>query len=384
MMGEYDRQTVYDAIGVPPVINATGGQLTVLGGQILSPRVLAAMERANEQFVDMKVLLEQSGKIVAELIGAEAAYVTAGCCAAMALSAAACMAGQDPEKAARLPDATGMPHEIIILGTQRYKYERCVTVPGASLIQVGDESGVQASQVEEAIGEQTAAILFVASRARENVVSLEEVLDIAKRHEVPVIVDAAGQVYPPERIKQFPAMGVDLTAHSGKYFGAPNSSGFVCGRRELVEAAAYHSFVSFEYGPPYTIGRPMKLDRQEIVAIVEALREWLTMDHEARFAGYRQRAEDLQGRLDGIPGIEATLGDAPVTRVHLQLADTITKTPGEIAQELRDGNPSIWVASNIEAYLRGQQPDTLSLSVTGLVSGDVERIERRLREILAG
>jgi len=364
------------------VINASGFQLTMLGGQILSPRVTAAMEQANAHFVDMKALLRCAGEAVAGLVGAEAAYVTTGCCSAMALSAAACMAGTDPSLAAQLPDTRGMPDEILIQATQRYKYERCVTVSGARLVEVGDASGVSAAQLEAAISERTAAILAVASRPAGSL-PLEEVLAIAKRRGVPIILDAAGQVYPPERLQQFPAMGVDITTHSAKYFGGPNSTGFLCGRRDLVEAAAYHGFISFEYGPPFTIGRPMKLDRQEIVALVEALREWLTMDHRARFAAYAERAERLRRCLDDIPGVAAALDGDPVTGVRVTLDEAAIGAPlAEIVRELHEGEPSVWLHYDDAAYVRAQPGGTMRFSVMTLVEGDAERLAARLREVV--
>jgi len=364
------------------VINASGFQLTMLGGQILSPRVTAAMEQANAHFVDMKALLRCAGEAVAGLVGAEAAYVTTGCCSAMALSAAACMAGTDPSLAAQLPDTRGMPDEILIQATQRYKYERCVTVSGARLVEVGDASGVSAAQLEAAISERTAAILAVASRPAGSL-PLEEVLAIAKRRGVPIILDAAGQVYPPERLQQFPAMGVDITTHSAKYFGGPNSTGFLCGRRDLVEAAAYHGFISFEYGPPFTIGRPMKLDRQEIIALVEALREWLTMDHRARFAAYAERAERLRRCLDDIPGVAAALDGDPVTGVRVTLDEAAIGAPlAEIVRELHEGEPSVWLHYDDAAYVRAQPGGTMRFSVMALVEGDEERLAARLREVV--
>ena len=380
---EGDRgRSVYEGVGVRPVINASGFQLTMLGGQILSPRVTAAMEQANAHFVDMKALLRCAGEAVAGLVGAEAAYVTTGCCSAMALSAAACMAGMDPSLSAQLPDTRGMPDEILIQATQRYKYERCVTVSGARLVEVGDASGVSAAQLEAAISERTAAILAVASRPAGSL-PLEEVLAIAKRRGVPIILDAAGQVYPPERLQQFPAMGVDITTHSAKYFGGPNSTGFLCGRRDLVEAAAYHGFISFEYGPPFTIGRPMKLDRQEIVALVEALREWLTMDHRARFAAYAERAERLRRCLDDIPGVAAALDGDPVTGVRVTLDEAAIGAPlAEIVRELHEGEPSVWLHYDDAAYVRAQPGGTMRFSVMTLVEGDAERLAARLREVV--
>ena len=52
-------------------------------------------------YVDMQQLLERSGQVVAGLLNAEAAYITPGAAAALALGAAACLAGSDPDKIAR-------------------------------------------------------------------------------------------------------------------------------------------------------------------------------------------------------------------------------------------------------------------------------------------
>ena len=41
-------------------------------------------------------------------------------------------------------------------------------------------------------------------------------------------------------------------------------------------------------------GRPFKLDRHTIVATVAALQDWFSMDHEARWAGYRDKVATMQ------------------------------------------------------------------------------------------
>src|SRR5438128_6804091 len=104
---------IYEQLGVTPVINARGNN-TVLGGSTPSARVRRAMQDAERYCVDMQQLLERSGAIIAELLGAEAAYVTPGAAAALALGTAACMAGADADKIARLPDATGLPGQVLI------------------------------------------------------------------------------------------------------------------------------------------------------------------------------------------------------------------------------------------------------------------------------
>jgi len=373
-MSRESSRRIYEELGVKPVINAVG-HMTLLGGSMLSPKVSRAMEEANQYFVDMKVLLDRSGQIIAQLLGTEAAYVTPGCCAALALGMAACMTGSDPAKIERLPDVTGIRHEVIIQKGLRYKYERCVTVPGAKLIQVGDESGTRPEQIEAAIGERTAALLYMAPSRGDGVVPLEEVIRLGKLHGVPVIVDAAAQVYPLENLRKYAAMGADLVCYGAKYFGAPNSSGILCGRKELVEAAALQGFIGFESNPYRGFGRPLKLDRQEIIAVVVALREWLAMDHQARFAGYKRRVDRLHKELEKTPNIEIAPQGDPITALRIAFDEkALGKTAAEIADALREGDPSIWVRS---------QPGAIVVSVATIMDGDEAIIADRLKRSLS-
>jgi L-seryl-tRNA(Ser) seleniumtransferase len=324
----------------------------------------------------MEELQEAAGKVVADVTGAEAAFVTGGACAALALSAAACMTGTDVEKMEALPDTRGMKNEIIIMRGLRVKYDRCVTIPGAKLVEVGDASGTVPEQLEAAIGPKTAAIHYLARQ--EGPVSLQEVVDIARRNDVPVIVDAAGQVYPLEKFKEHVAAGADLVCHSGKYFLAPNSTGFLCGRRDLVRAAKMQDFVSFEVGGRRAFGRPMKLDRQEVVALVVALCEWVEMDHQARLEEYDRKARSLLKKLEGIPHIEVAAtpeGQALYSSVTVTLDEaSVDKTAEKVVQALRDGDP------RIEVPLREGK---IVFSVRTLVDGDEQIIVDRLEEILA-
>jgi D-glucosaminate-6-phosphate ammonia-lyase len=375
---------IYEELGLTPVINCSGFHLTVLGGSTLSPTVQRAMEDANRYFVDMKEMLQKSGQIIADLVSAEAALVTSGCSAAMLLAVAACMAGKDADKAARLPDATGMKNEILIQSGQRYKYDRTLRNTGAKLVEVGNEAGTSPADIEAAIGEKTLAMHYVASGNQNGVVPIEELVRIGKQYNIPIIVDAAGQVYPVESLRKYQKLGADLVAYSSKYFGGPNSTGFLAGRKDLVEAATMHNFIGFEYGPPRTIGRAMKVDRQEVVAVVTALREWMSMDHEARFALYRQRAERLKEALASVPHIKPSLYGDPVTGVSIALdKNQIRKTTAEIAEGLKAGNPSIWFHWELSMYLQRQAPNSMVFSVETILDGDEAAIAERLREVLA-
>src|SRR5438045_4407530 len=109
---------IYSKLGVRPVINAVG-TVTVLGGSLIAPEVQRAMEEASRSFVRIHELQEKAGRRLAELTGAEAAFVSAGASAALCLATCAVTAGKDPERMNRLPDLTGMKSEIIIQKVHR-------------------------------------------------------------------------------------------------------------------------------------------------------------------------------------------------------------------------------------------------------------------------
>jgi len=379
---EYETyRGIYESVGARHVINARGAY-TTMGGSRLSPTVSAAMAEANRYFVDMRELLESSGRIIAQMLECEAAYVTSGAAGALALAAAACLTGDDPAKMERLPDVTGMRHEILIQKDLRVRYDRAVTVPGAKLVEVGDEAGTTPQQLEAAIGPRTAAVHYYATSYpnlsdRPGTLMLDQVVAVARAHAVPVIVDAAGQTYPLDSLKKYAQMGADLVCYAGKYFDAPHSTGVLTGRKDLVEIAAMQGFIGFETSGYRTFGRAMKLDRQEIVAVVVALREWFAMNHEERFLGYARRAERITAVLRGIPGIAVTpvpIGP-PVMRSGLQIAlePGSGKTGPQIAAALREGTPSIAINA---------QPDTLTVSVAFFEDGEEEIVAERLRDAL--
>ena len=286
--------TIFEELGVRPVINAQGNR-TLLGGGTPSPEVREMMNAAEEYYVNLSELMDAVGGRISGMLDVEAALVTSGCSAALAYAAAACMTGNDDEKIERIPDTSGMPNEIIIQRQLRVKYDRCMTIPGGRLVEIGDDERTTADQLSEAIGPNTAAIHYFAPGTQHpGALPLEEVIEIGHSSDVPIIVDAAGQVYPTDLLSRYVKMGADLVAYGAKYFGAVNSSGVLTGRKEMVDIARSHSFVGFESTPIRSFGRPMKVDRQEVIAVYGALREWLTMNHEDRIAGYEARCRRAQ------------------------------------------------------------------------------------------
>lgn len=364
---------IYTRLGVHPLINA-GGNTTRWGGSTPSPLVRQAMEEASISAVEMDELLEKSGEHIAKLLGVDTAYVTAGCYAALVLSSAACMTGNDPDKRAQLPDTTGLKNEILLQKKQRYGYDRAYTVPGSKLIEVGDENGTTPEQLGRAIGPNTAAVAYLIRRDPDNtVVSLEKTVEIAHAHNVPVIADGASQICPIDYFRRN-AQSADLVCFGGKYFNAPHSTGFACGKKDLMEAVIAHGFIG-----PRPIGRGMKVDRQEIIGLVMAVDAWFAMDHEKRFREYKTMYAAIEEALQGVSHVQETkvVRDKSHTLADLQvvLKSTLGKNAEQVASELDAGNPRIRVG------IHGD--DAITINAHTLNEGEEYIIADRLRTLLS-
>ncbi|MEE2659275.1 MAG: hypothetical protein VX733_12275, partial [Candidatus Latescibacterota bacterium] len=320
-MDAQKARQLYADLGAVPVINGKGNY-TMLGGSFPTPSVRAAMDLAGRYYVDMDALFTSTGRIAAELLGCEAALITPGCAAALVLGTAACVSGDDPKRMEQLPNTMGMKSQVVIQHAQRYRprrytYERVVRLAGVELVPAGTLEGCNRADLEQAITDDTAAVLYPDIADPDGWLSLEEVVEIAHARGVPVIADTAFRVYPVERMRSYSSSGADLWGFGAKYFGAPNSSGILCGRADLVAAASAHSFAAFERRPTAGIGRPLKIDRQEVVGVITALREWLGGYCNSRDEEASRRGRSLRNHLQDLSGIELSPEGDRVTSLTL-------------------------------------------------------------------
>lgn len=387
---QYEASGLYKELGVKRIINARVS-MTMLGGSILPEVVMKAMEVANQHFVEMAELEQKAGAYIASVLGVEDAYVSSGCAAGLTLSTAACMAGSDPEKMGRLPDTTGMRNEVIFQKAQRFAYDRSLTLAGAKLVEVGDDEGCTSEQLEAAINANTVAVAYyVRQDWKPSVLPLQEISLIAGRKGIPVIADAAGQVYPLDYFRSI-AQAADLVCFGAKYIGAPQSTGIACGKKQLVASVRAQGFIGFEvawhvpderaWRGHLPIGRPMKVDRQEIVGVVAALKRWFSMNHEDRFLAYKRKFDAIQQGLRGARNVKETrLVPNPFpawpSRLDVRIdTRTLGKNCDQVARELIEGYPSIDVATE------GQ--DTIVLNVHNLNEGEETIVIEKLRTVLA-
>jgi L-seryl-tRNA(Ser) seleniumtransferase len=341
------------------------------------------MAEVNGSFVRMVDLLERSGQRIADLLGAEAAQVTPGSAAAIMLGTAACMAGTDGTRSQQLPDTGGMRSDVLIQRRHRYKYDRQVGLTGARLIEIGNDNGANAWELAKAITPRTAMILHPAHLdAIAGTVALEEVAKLAHERGVPVFVDAAYMNYPTDIMGSYVRRGADLVTLSAKYFGGPNAGGFVMGRRDLIDAVANVNFTRYESGRFLKFGRPLKMDRQTIVAVLVALEEWLAMDHAARFAGYARKARWLGDALAGLRGtsmqpmcftMDERLVPEPVNALVIRIDPAVAGlSAAAVAEALEAGTPSVMAI---------REDDRIAIVMDVLEDADVAAIAARLRVI---
>lgn len=372
--------SIYDKLGVKRIINAWG-TVTSIGGSLMLPEVIEAMDEAAKTFVDMEELHEKAGKIIAEITGAEAAYVTSGAAAALVLAAAACMTGDDPEKMARIPYVEGFKNEIILLAIHDNPYCRNLAIPCAKIIKVGTEEGYSLEDIEDAITDKTAAIAFVffTSKRGCDMESLKEAVKIGKKHGIPIIVDASAELPPIENLHDIVATGADLVAFSGgKDIRGPNDTGFIIGRADLIRAVRAHGC------PNQYMGRPMKVSKEQIVGLVVALQHYTPEAVEARRRKWEEMVEYFINELSlEHVKVERVMPDPlkheysaqgwPRARVIFD-EEQLDITAKEVNDLLRKGNPAIY------AFQSGNQ---IMLNPQCLQDGEEKIIVQRIKSILS-
>lgn len=366
---------VYDRLGVRPILNARGMN-TMASGSLMAPSVLQAMAEAATVFVDMGELNAKAGQHIARLIGVEAAHVTSGSAGGLLLAAAACIAGDDPTRVAQLPDTTGLRSELVIQKCQRFRYDQAFRTAGGRLVEAGDTERCTPGQIEQVIGDQTAALIFVeAPHLGEQGVPGQVMIEIAHRRGLPIIVDAASTLPPVAHLTGWTSLGADLVIYSGgKGMRGPQGSGLLLGRPDLIRAAAANA------APNASVGRPCKVSKEDIIGLIAALEIFLVTDHQREWDQHVREAKQIMAALAGIEGIEPVLENdqsiwtAPTILIGID-AELTGLTPRQVEAALRAGDPPIM------ARVFG---DRLLVDPHNLTPDEAAIVARRLREELAG
>src|SRR5438874_163263 len=355
-------------LGVRPFINAAG-TYTAMTASLMPPQVIEAMTYASTHYVMLDELHDRVGARIAMLLQCEGAMVTSGAASALTLGTAAVLTGTNPRKVVDLPNLAGMKSDVIVQKAHRFGYEHAVRNCGVRLVEVETRD-----EMERAITPQTAMMLFYNNNNTEGRIRDEEFAQIGRKHGVPTLNDAAADVPPVDNLWKYTKMGFDLVAFSGgKGLRGPQSAGLLIGRKDLIAAARLNA-------PPNgnTIGRGMKVNKEEMVGMLAALELYLAKDHEAEQREFEARAETIRNGVAGVPGVK---GDIFVPEVanhvpHVRISwDAAAKgmTATDAVNRLRAGEPSIGARS---------EGDALVIGVWMMRPGEEKIVARRLREVL--
>lgn len=367
---------VHERLGLKRVINAAA-TLTRLGGSIMPLEVRQAMIEAGESFVDIVEMQRAVSARIAELTHNEAAYVSCGAAAGLTLVTAALITGEDPARAERLPLPDGPGYDVLIHKSQRFVYDHAVRAVGVNLVEFGTGSGAAPWELEAAYSDRTIGVLFLAGSINEaRALPIEDVIASAHRRGVPVIVDAAAQLPPPENLWRFTRdLGADVVIFSGgKGLRGPQPSGLVLGKKSIIDGIYVNA------SPVQNIGRGMKVGKEELGGILAAVEWYLRQDHAALMRRYEDVVQFFVSSFDGKrPGVSArrefpSEAGQPMPRAFIALDKTMLGiSPAEVEKALLAGDPAIAVSANRQGiYLN---PQTLE--------DDEQRIvARRLAEVL--
>jgi D-glucosaminate-6-phosphate ammonia-lyase len=292
------------------------------------------------------------------------------------------MTGNDESNTEVLPHVSELRHEFIMQHNHDNTWKRQLTMTGAKIVWTGDEKGTTLAHLEAAITSKTAAFFIPAHlNGLNNTVPLTDVVKLAKQHEIPVFVDAAYHCWPLDNLQRYVREGADLVCYSAKYFGGPNAGGFITGKQKWIDAVTLNDFTRYGSSNYCTYGRPLKMDRSNVVATVLALQEWLALDHDERWTNYARMIDIMYTKLQGVSGIrlekayftmEETLEPRPVNSLVVHF-DTSKRTAAEAGLELKEGTPSIWV----NVY-----DDKLVICLDQAIAGEEVLIAGRLKEVL--
>ncbi len=367
--------SVYDELGLPRVINASA-TLTRLGGSRMPPPVVAAMAAAAESFVDLDRLQERVGARIAELTGNEACYVSSGAAAGIAVAVAACIAGTDPARTFVFPALDGVERtKVIIHRSQRNGYDYAARQTGARIVEIEGT----ADALVAALSERTACVLWFAGvNYAENALPIEEVVRIAHARGVPVLVDAAAQIPPVSNLGRFTRdCNADAAIFSGgKGLRGPQSSGLVLGTKEIVAGCRANG------NPNHSLGRPMKVGKEELAGILAAVEWSLAQDEPATLARYEATVQRLIDGVADIPGVTAervypSEAGQPHGRAVVHINSPCPLNRDEVVAALWNATPQIAVGTH------RLSDDAIALNPQTLEPGEDEVVLAALRWVLS-
>lgn len=358
----------FKELGLRTFINAAG-TYTSMTGCLMPKEVTDAIGYGATEYVNLDDLQDKVGERIAELLSCEYATVTSGCFGAMSIAMAGVLCGNDPKKVKQLPNTEGWANEVIIQEGHQIGYAQALTNVGAKVVLVKT-----AKEMEKAINKKTAMMWFLNANTENGEVKWEEFVAIAKKHNIPTFIDCAADVPPVSNLFRFTEMGFDMVGFSGgKGLRGPQSAGLLLGKRKYIEAARMHT-------PPRgeTIGRGMKVNKEEVLGMLVALELYLNKDHDKEWKLWEDQIELISNSALTVEGVRTEIhvpkhaNHVPSLRIRWD-ENKVKITADEARRQLREGHPSIQTVGN---------KTTIGITTWMMTPGQERIVAKRVHEIL--
>lgn len=364
------KRDVIKELGLRTFINAAG-TYTTMTASLMHEEVVDTINESAKHFVMINDVQDKVGEKIAAICHAESAMVTAGCWSALVLGTAGVLTRMDRKKVALLPDVSSFDkNEVIVQKSHNVGYVHALTNTGIKPVVVET-----AEELERAIGPKTAMMYFLNAVAPEGKIQHQEFVAIAKKHNIPTLIDIAADIPPVENLWKYTDMGFDLTCISGgKAIRGPQSAGLLIGKKDLIAAARLSA-------PPSggNIGRGMKVNKEEILGMYVALDKYVNQDHEKEQREWDAQVATITNAVKKVEGVTTAVTVPPIAnhtpKITVSWDQTKVKaTPRVIMKALQDGNPSI-------ETMGGR--DGIDITVFMLKPGEEKIVAKRLQEELA-
>ncbi|ADU31940.1 DgaE family pyridoxal phosphate-dependent ammonia lyase [Bacillus cellulosilyticus] len=355
------------------VINASG-RMTILGVSTLSERVLEEMAFGAQNYFEMDDLVNKAGKKVAEIIGTEDALITNSASASIALAIAGVIGKDNVSLVDHLHDGSiDCDREVLVMKGHNVNYgapiEVMIRLGGGEVKEVGYANECTVSQMEAAISEKTAAVIYVKSHhcVQKNMASLFEVSELCKNKKIPLLLDAAAE----EDIDAYGEVA-DLIILSGtKAIGGP-TSGILAGKGNFITYSKLHL---------KGIGRAMKVGKEQIFGLLQALEDY---SHSGKTKEEQRDMIMPLMELDQLPGVRVTIvadeAGREICRARVQIDDSLTNCHAlDVVRQLKEGE-------DIAIYTRDYHANLGSFDIDPrpLLDGDINTITESVKNIVSG
>lgn len=364
------KRDVIKELGLRTFINAAG-TYTTMTASLMHDEVVDTIQSASHHFVMINEVQDKVGEKIAAMCHAEAAMVTSGCWSALVLGTAGVLTRMDRKKVALLPNISSFEKtEVIVQKSHNIAYVHALTNTGIIPVEVET-----AEEMERAITNKTAMMWFLNSSGPMGQVKHEEFIAIAKKHNIPTMIDMAADVPPVENLWKYNDLGFDLVCVSGgKAICGPQSAGILMGRKDLIAAARLSA-------PPSggNLGRGMKVNKEEILGMYVALEKYINTDHAAEWKMWEERVATIVNSVNKVPSVNTDVFVPPVANhtpaIKISWDQSKVKiTPKDLLKNLQDGSPSIEVMTG---------PDSINITVFMLKKGEDKIVAKRIQEELA-